>query len=46
LRAAASTIAATALGHDILLNTDADMTQEATIRLAGVHTLDASWFAL
>jgi hypothetical protein len=30
----------------ILLNTDADATQEATIRLNGAHTVDASWFVL
>jgi hypothetical protein len=30
----------------ILLNTDADAIQEATIRLNGAHTVDASWFAL
>jgi Ca2+-binding RTX toxin-like protein len=30
----------------ILLNTDADGFQEATIRLAGVHNVDASWFVL
>jgi trimeric autotransporter adhesin len=30
----------------ILLNTDADGFQEATIRLEGVHTVDAGWFVL
>jgi Ca2+-binding RTX toxin-like protein len=36
----------TATDTFILLNTDADATQEATIRVAGVHTVDASWFVL
>jgi Ca2+-binding RTX toxin-like protein len=30
----------------ILLNTDTDPAQEATIRVVGVHTVDASWFVL
>jgi serralysin len=30
----------------VLLNTDADAFQEATIQLWGVHTVDASWFVL
>jgi Ca2+-binding RTX toxin-like protein len=37
---------ATATDTYILLNTDADAAQEATIRLMGVHTVDFSWFAL
>jgi serralysin len=36
----------TATDTFILLNTDADGFQEATIRLAGVHNVDASWFVL
>jgi serralysin len=36
----------TATDTFILLNTDADATQQATIRLVGVHTVDASWFVL
>ena len=30
----------------ILLNTDGDAAQEATIRVLGVHSVDASWFVL
>ncbi len=30
----------------IMFNTDADAGVEAMVRLAGVHTIDASWFAL
>ena len=30
----------------ILLNTDADASQEMTIRVLGVHNVDASWFVL
>ena len=30
----------------ILLNTDADASQEMTIRVLGVHAVDASWFVL
>jgi Ca2+-binding RTX toxin-like protein len=30
----------------ILLNTDTDAVQEATIRVLGVHTVDAGWFVL
>jgi Ca2+-binding RTX toxin-like protein len=36
----------TATDTYVLLNTDADATQEMTIRLAGVHAIDAGWFAL
>ena len=36
----------TATDTYILLNTDGDAVQEMTIRLAGVHAVDASWFAL
>jgi Ca2+-binding RTX toxin-like protein len=36
----------TATDTYILLSTDADATQEMTVRLAGVHAVDASWFAL
>jgi Ca2+-binding RTX toxin-like protein len=36
----------TATDTYILLNTDGDTTQEATIRLTGVHAVDASWFVL
>jgi hypothetical protein len=36
----------TATDTYILLNTDADASQDATIRVFGVHTVDASWFVL
>ena len=36
----------TATDTYILLNTDGDAAQEMTIRLVGVQTPDASWFAL
>ena len=36
----------TATDTYILLNTDADAAQEMTIRVAGVHVVDASWFVL
>jgi len=36
----------TATDTYILLSTDADTSQEMTIRLAGVYTVDASWFVL
>jgi serralysin len=36
----------TATDTYILLSTDAGTSQEMTIRVAGVHTVDASWFAL
>lgn len=32
--------------NGILLNTDADAIQEATIRLVGIHNVDASFFVL
>ena len=36
----------TATDTFILLNTDADAAQEMTIRLVGVHAVDATWFVL
>ena len=36
----------TATDTFILFNTDGDANQEMTIRLAGVHAVDASWFVL
>ena len=36
----------TATDTFILVNTDADATQEMTIRLVGVHAVDASFFVL